>query len=876
MFMKSNLKIMFGVFAFLALLSTVYAEPIISDLKLDLITKENENNYSFNILLKVKEELTKADIEYIITDHSENFKIHDNGSLDKYKSDCNEKNMTCKITIDGLDLSEIEEGPVLFSVSINDGENKDNFEKYTAKGFSIEITGNTINSSSEDYVIYGIINTPGVDLNSDSSNININIPGINSSAVSCKVDDGCPLRSSIPANETPANSPDAHIERNFCCYLSNSIEDATYSGINVTYEIPKINDILANIILKNKSDFDFTIDRIPPKVSVDKLDIESSVLSGTITEKNLKDFNITVNGKLYEKSDIVIEKNNENKKNWSVNLKSSFSDSNFYDVQYIATDIAGGKEEDNKPLLKLQISPNKNNNHFVVNKNQFNLNVSIYSLDSDIFDKSKLCLEIRPIKLKTVIDTYTCNYAVHNNNIITYACNLYDLNDDTYDIDIVYSSSTTSSFNLKERIKLTVDNTPPVVTVDKLDVESSELSGTITEKNLRCLAINVGGSLYINGCNGNQNNVPDKINVADGKWWIVLDESSYKNNLDIKLFATDDAGNKKQQDLSTLKLQIKPLSYKTIINDRFVNSDNNFSFAGSIDVNLSILGLDSLDNDLLNNLKIEIKPIKSETVSKSEPKCKIVKFDKSKIDFSCELHDLVDDRFDVDFIYSLKSIVLRESIKTTIDTKSPDVIVYPLTTTDTNPVLKGNIKDNLTGVDSFVITVGGKNYNVTETDIDSDGNWSVQLNNLTVGNHQVTYVATDKAGNETRETVDAVTRNATYATGTRVYSTTTITTEPVSPAPLPVIPVEQTVVTEPTVVNVPAPTPTPTTGTTVTETPSELSPITGNVAAANPEESSSTTGFLGLSSGVSKSVAITIGVLLVIGTIGYFVLFYKK
>ncbi|GAA3586479.1 hypothetical protein GCM10023078_12740 [Gibbsiella greigii] len=100
--------------------------------------------------------------------------------------------------------------------------------------------------------------------------------------------------------------------------------------------------------------------------------------------------------------------------------------------------------------------------------------------------------------------------------------------------------------------------------------------------------------------------------------------------------------------------------------------------------------------------------------------------------------------------------ISRDSISLTIDTLAPDVIdIASVTMTDSD----GNVLESLTNVNQLTIngssaeagatvTVYDNGELIGEATVDEDGNWSLALNEaLTDGEHALTFVITDVAGN---------------------------------------------------------------------------------------------------------------------------------
>jgi hypothetical protein len=204
-----------------------------------------------------------------------------------------------------------------------------------------------------------------------------------------------------------------------------------------------------------------------------------------------------------------------------------------------------------------------------------------------------------------------------------------------------------------------------------------------------------------------------------------------------------------------------------------------------------------------------------------------------------------------------------KEVDLTIDRIPPIVTVNDLSTRDRSPILSGTL-DDLTAVD-FRLTIDGKEYAPEVT----DGVWEIQLETLAAGKYAVEFYAKDEAENIARENF-AEKVDIRRGGGTRIVAETP--TETVTPGPAPETPAAQPVVTQPTVVNVPTTPTTPATG----RTPAQTAPTTGNIPVANPSSTSGSTGFLGLPTGASTSLAIIVGALLVVGTLGYFLFFAKK
>lgn len=202
--------------------------------------------------------------------------------------------------------------------------------------------------------------------------------------------------------------------------------------------------------------------------------------------------------------------------------------------------------------------------------------------------------------------------------------------------------------------------------------------------------------------------------------------------------------------------------------------------------------------------------------------------------------------------------------KIIIDMTNPIVEMDSLSTTNRNPTITGKVIDKNATEVSVVI-----NNNTYKAAISGE-NWSVEVSDtLPLGNQEVKVIAKDEADNS-NEISDSINIYSTGG-GTRIVAETP--TETVTPGPAPETPAAQPVVTEPTITNTPTTPTTPATGGTPVTTPA---PTTGNIAAANPAETSGSTGFLGLPTGASTSLAIIVGALLVVGALGYFLFFAKK
>ena len=194
-------------------------------------------------------------------------------------------------------------------------------------------------------------------------------------------------------------------------------------------------------------------------------------------------------------------------------------------------------------------------------------------------------------------------------------------------------------------------------------------------------------------------------------------------------------------------------------------------------------------------------------------------------------------------------------------------MIDSISTRDRSPILTGAI-DDLTEITTFKLTINGTNY---QPEIKDDGTWEIQLEELPRGTQNIEIYAKDEATNTTTRTEeDAITIRG--GGGTRIVAEPQGPTETITPAPAPETPAAQPVVTQPTVVNVPTTPTTPATG----RTPAQTAPTTGNIPVANPSSTSGSTGFLGLPTGASTSLAIIVGALLVVGALGYFLFFAKK
>lgn len=241
----------------------------------------------------------------------------------------------------------------------------------------------------------------------------------------------------------------------------------------------------------------------------------------------------------------------------------------------------------------------------------------------------------------------------------------------------------------------------------------------------------------------------------------------------------------------------------------------------------------------------------------------------SRISFVCNINisELDDKRYDLKIIARNDSEnTTTKDVKLVVDRTSPEVVIDSISTRDRSPILTGAI-DDLTEITTFKLTINGTNY---QPEIKDDGTWEIQLETLSRGAYAVEIYAKDQVTNTTNRTEeDAITIRG--GGGTRIVPETP--TETVTPGPAPETPAAQPVVTEPTITNTPTTPTTPTTGGTPVTTPA---PTTGNVAAVNPAETSGSTGFLGLPTGASTSLAIIVGALLVVGALGYFLFFAKK
>ena len=242
----------------------------------------------------------------------------------------------------------------------------------------------------------------------------------------------------------------------------------------------------------------------------------------------------------------------------------------------------------------------------------------------------------------------------------------------------------------------------------------------------------------------------------------------------------------------------------------------------------------------------------------------------NRISFVCniDISELEDEEYTVDIIAKNDSeITTTKDVKLVVDRTAPEVIIDSISTRDRTPILTGAV-DDLTEVIAFKLAINGINY---QPEIKDDGTWEIQLEELPRGTQNIEIYAKDEATNTTTRTEeDAITIRG--GGGTRIVAEPQGPTETITPAPAPETPAAQPVVTQPTVVNVPTTPTTPATG----RTPAQTAPTTGNIPVANPSSTSGSTGFLGLPTGASTSLAIIVGALLVVGALGYFLFFAKK
>jgi len=242
-----------------------------------------------------------------------------------------------------------------------------------------------------------------------------------------------------------------------------------------------------------------------------------------------------------------------------------------------------------------------------------------------------------------------------------------------------------------------------------------------------------------------------------------------------------------------------------------------------------------------------------------------------RITFTCDLNvSDIEGKYKVDVIAeNTERLTTTKKVDLIVDRTAPAVDIDSISTRDRTPVLTGTIED-LIDIRKFKLTVNDVIYEPT---INDDRTWEIQLETLPRGTHNVEVYTSDRLSNADTKTEE---EKITIRTGggTRIVAEPTNTpTETVTPAPAPETPAAQPVVTEPTITNTPTTPTTPTTGGTPITTPA---PTTGNVAAVNPAETSGSTGFLGLPTGASTSIALVIGALLVVGALGYFLFFAKK
>jgi CSLREA domain-containing protein len=298
------------------------------------------------------------------------------------------------------------------------------------------------------------------------------------------------------------------------------------------------------------------------------------------------------------------------------------------------------------------------------------------------------------------------------------------LGDGTFDV-IAQATDLAGNIGVDDSLdELTVDTTPPTVTVTPLDTNDAtpEITGTIDDLTAT-LSVTINGVAYdaVNNANGTWT-------LADGAIALPLDDGTY----DVSVTATDAVGNVGTDD-TTDELFIDTVS-PTVAIDRLITSDTTPPLTGTVndpDATVTV----TLDGEVYTAV--------------------------NNGDGTWALADdlvnppLADAAYDVSV--SAEDAVGNIGVDDTaddliIDTTAPQVTVNPLITNDPTPELTGTVSEASATVD---VTIAGETYTATNN---GDGTWIIEddvILPLDDGTIDVSVVATDEAGNVgTDDTLD--------------------------------------------------------------------------------------------------------------------------
>ncbi|MBZ8179981.1 DUF4114 domain-containing protein [Oscillatoria salina IIICB1] len=291
------------------------------------------------------------------------------------------------------------------------------------------------------------------------------------------------------------------------------------------------------------------------------------------------------------------------------------------------------------------------------------------------------------------------------------------LEDGTYDVVVTATDPSGNTGEDETTDELTIDTTPPEVTVNFLTTEdpTPQLTGTVDDPNAD-VVVTINGVDY------------PAINNGDGTWTLpddTIDIPLLNETYDVEVTATDPLGNTGEDDTDDELTIIAPLE---VTIDPLVTGDNTPPLTGTVnDPNADVIvTINGVDYPAINNGD-GTWTIPDNTIA-----------------------PLPEGTYDVEVVATDRdgnTDTADTSGELVVDTTPPTVTINPLQTSDRTPELTGTIDDPNATV---IVTVNGVEYEAINN---GDGTWTLPDDTIETpldpGSYDIVVNAIDEAGNTT-------------------------------------------------------------------------------------------------------------------------------